>query len=75
MLNRSIPSLRTHRSLKTTHIKPSLLQPERNKVEEADELAEHDALRRSVFHSKVAQLFHKRFDLRGRPPRVEVEPA
>lgn len=75
MLDRSIPSLWAHRPFEATHIKPGLLKPERDEVEEADELTEHNALRCSILQSKVAQLLDKGLDLGRRPPRVEVEPA
>ena len=75
MLDRRIPRLRAHRSLQPTYVKSSLLQPERNEVEEADKLAKYNAFRRSILQSKIGKLFNKGFDLGRRPPGVEVKSA
>lgn len=63
MLDCSIPRLRAHRSFQPTYVETSLLQPERNEVEEADKLTKNDALRRSILQSKIAKLFNEGFDL------------
>ena len=75
MLDRSIPSLGRHRTLKPTNRKPSFLQPKRNQIQKVDKLAEHDALRRSILQPEVAQLFHKSLNLRRGSPIVQIQPT
>lgn len=59
--------------MNVAHFEARSLEAISNQVEEVDELAEHQALRRGVLHAQVAQLLDERLDLGRRPPCVQVE--
>ena len=57
------------------YLESSVLESERNQIQEVYELAEHDTLRRRVLLAEVVQLFHECLDLGRRTPLVQVNSA